>query len=87
MGIEMGIRGPADASWFQDPSLGISQPRVSEIVRGKVELLSLDFLRPELAGKYRLRLSDLKPIRDLRAGETFVPANIYHAGLVWQNRS
>jgi predicted XRE-type DNA-binding protein len=24
--------------------LGISQPRVSEIVRGKVELLSLDYL-------------------------------------------
>jgi hypothetical protein len=47
---------------------------------------SLDFLRPELAGKYKFRLSDIKPIRDLRAGETFVPANIYHAGLLWQNR-
>ena len=34
------------------------------------------FLRPELAGKYRLRLSDLKPIRDLRPGETFVRADI-----------
>lgn len=28
------------------------------------------FLRPELAGQYRLRLSDIKPIRDLRPGET-----------------
>ena len=34
------------------------------------------FLRPELAGKYKLRLSDLKPIRDLRPGETFVRADI-----------
>jgi uronate dehydrogenase len=34
------------------------------------------FLRPELAGKYKLRLSDVKPIRDLRAGETFVRADI-----------
>jgi uronate dehydrogenase len=34
------------------------------------------FLRAELAGKYRLRLSDLKPVRGLRAGETFVRANI-----------
>jgi len=34
------------------------------------------FLRPELAGKYRLRLSDIKPIRDLRPGETFMRANI-----------
>src|SRR5262249_6918185 len=34
------------------------------------------FLRPELAGKYRLRLSDMKPIRDLRPGETFVRADI-----------
>ena len=34
------------------------------------------FLRPELAGKYQLRLSDLKPIRDLRPGETFVRADI-----------
>lgn len=34
------------------------------------------FLRPELAGKYRLRLSDIKPIRDLRPGETFVRADI-----------
>jgi uronate dehydrogenase len=29
-----------------------------------------------LAGKYRLRLSDIKPIRDLRPGETFVRADI-----------
>ena len=34
------------------------------------------FLRPELAGKYRLRLSDLKPVRDLRPGETFVRADL-----------
>ncbi|HKA43099.1 MAG TPA: NAD(P)-dependent oxidoreductase [Burkholderiales bacterium] len=34
------------------------------------------FLRPELAGKYRLRLSDIHPIRDLRPGETFVRADI-----------
>jgi uronate dehydrogenase len=34
------------------------------------------FLRPELAGKYRLRLSDMRPIRDLRPGETFVRADI-----------
>ena len=34
------------------------------------------FLRPELAGKYRLRLSDIKPIRDLRRGETFMRADI-----------
>jgi uronate dehydrogenase len=34
------------------------------------------FLRPELVGKYRLRLSDIKPIRDLRPGETFVRADI-----------
>ncbi len=34
------------------------------------------FLRPELAGKYRLRLSDIKPIRDLRPGETFVRADV-----------
>ncbi len=34
------------------------------------------FLRPELASKYRLRLSDIKPIRDLRPGETFVRADI-----------
>jgi len=33
-------------------------------------------LRAELAGKYRMRLSDLKPIRDLRAGETFMRADI-----------
>ena len=34
------------------------------------------FLRPELAGKYRLRLSDIKPIRDLRPGETFMRADV-----------
>jgi uronate dehydrogenase len=34
------------------------------------------FLRPELAGKYRLRLSDNRPIRDLRPGETFARADI-----------
>jgi hypothetical protein len=32
------------------------------------------FLRTELAGKYSLRLSDVKPIRDLRKGETFMRA-------------
>ena len=34
------------------------------------------FLRPELRGKYRLRLSDITPIRDLGAGETFEAADI-----------
>jgi len=34
------------------------------------------FLRPELAGKYKLRLSDINPIRDLKPGETFVRADI-----------
>ena len=34
------------------------------------------FLRPELAGKYQLRLSDNRPIRDLRPGETFMRADI-----------
>jgi uronate dehydrogenase len=34
------------------------------------------FLRPELAGKYQLRLSDIVPIRDLRPGETFMRADI-----------
>src|SRR5215217_1663322 len=34
------------------------------------------FLRPELAGKYKLRLSDIEPINDLRAGETFVRADV-----------
>src|SRR5205085_4164359 len=32
--------------------------------------------RPELAGKYKLRLSDIKPIRNLRPGETFMRADI-----------
>jgi uronate dehydrogenase len=34
------------------------------------------FLRTELAGKYRLRLSDIVPVRDLRPGETFVKADL-----------
>ena len=34
------------------------------------------FLRSELAGKYRLRLSDIVPVRDLRPGETFVKADL-----------
>lgn len=34
------------------------------------------FLRPELQGKYKLRLSDLVPISDLRPGETFVKGDI-----------
>lgn len=34
------------------------------------------FLRPELQGTYKLRLSDLVPIRDLRPGESFVKADI-----------
>ncbi len=34
------------------------------------------FLRPELAGKYKLRLSDKQPIRDLKPGETFMRGDI-----------
>lgn len=34
------------------------------------------FLRPELRGDYRLRLSDIRPIADLVANETFVAADI-----------
>ena len=34
------------------------------------------FLRPELAGKYKLRLSDTKPVRNLQPGETFMRADI-----------
>ena len=34
------------------------------------------FLRPELQGKYKLRLTDIVPVRDLRPGETFVKADI-----------
>ena len=34
------------------------------------------FLRPELAGKYKIRLSDMTPITDLRPGETFARADI-----------
>ena len=34
------------------------------------------FLRPELAGKYKLRLSDIKPVKNLKPGETFVRADI-----------
>ncbi len=34
------------------------------------------FVRPELRGKYLLRLSDLKPVRDLGPGETFMRADL-----------
>ena len=34
------------------------------------------FLRPHLAGRYLLRLSDVRPVRDLRPGETFLPADL-----------
>jgi uronate dehydrogenase len=34
------------------------------------------FLRPELRGKYNLRLSDLKPIKDLHPGEAFMRADL-----------
>jgi uronate dehydrogenase len=34
------------------------------------------FLRRELAGKYKLRLSDIEPITDLDGGETFIRADI-----------
>ncbi len=34
------------------------------------------FLRPELAGKYKLRLSDITPIKNLKPGETFMRADI-----------
>jgi uronate dehydrogenase len=34
------------------------------------------FLRPELAGKYKLRLSDIQPVKDLKPGETFIRADI-----------
>jgi uronate dehydrogenase len=33
-------------------------------------------LRRELAGRYKLRLSDIKPMRNLAPGETFVRANV-----------
>jgi uronate dehydrogenase len=33
-------------------------------------------LRPELNGKYNLRLSDIRPIKKLAPGETFVPGDI-----------
>jgi len=33
-------------------------------------------LRRELAGKYHLRLSDIKPVKDLAAGEQFAPGDI-----------
>ena len=33
-------------------------------------------MRAELAGKYKLRLSDINPIRDLKSGETFMRADI-----------
>ena len=38
------------------------------------------FVRPELRGKYRLRLSDLKPIRDLGPGESFMRADLSKLG-------
>jgi uronate dehydrogenase len=34
------------------------------------------FLRPELAGRYRLRLSDITPVAELREGETFARADL-----------
>ena len=34
------------------------------------------FLRPELAGKYKLRLSDIKPVKNLKPGETFMRGDI-----------
>ena len=34
------------------------------------------FLRPELAGQYKLRLSDIQPIKKLNPGETFMRADI-----------
>jgi len=34
------------------------------------------FMRAELAGKYKLRLSDIQPIRDLKPGETFMRGDI-----------
>lgn len=34
------------------------------------------FMRAELAGQYKLRLSDIQPIRDLKPGETFIRADI-----------
>jgi uronate dehydrogenase len=33
-------------------------------------------LRRELAGKYTLRLSDIKPVKKLAAGETSVPGDV-----------
>jgi uronate dehydrogenase len=34
------------------------------------------FLRPELAGRYKLRLSDINPVRELGPGETFMRADL-----------
>lgn len=34
------------------------------------------FLRPELAGQYKLRLSDIQPVKKLQPGETFMRADI-----------
>jgi uronate dehydrogenase len=34
------------------------------------------FMRAELSGKYKLRLSDIQPIRNLQPGETFIKADI-----------
>jgi len=38
------------------------------------------FLRPELNTHYQLRLSDLKPMKKLAQGETFVPGDIARLG-------
>lgn len=34
------------------------------------------FMRAELAGKYKLRLSDIQPVKNLKPGETFMRADI-----------
>ncbi len=34
------------------------------------------FMRAELAGKYKLRLSDIQPVKNLKPGETFTRADI-----------
>ena len=34
------------------------------------------FMRAELAGKYKLRLSDIQPVKNLKPGETFIKADI-----------
>ena len=40
------------------------------------------FLRPELAGRYRLRLSDRRPITELAEGESFVACDVCDMGQV-----